>query len=108
MPGTDLIKHLNDENFSDNVAKGVTLVDFSAEWCAPCRMIVPILEQIAEDFNGKALIAKVDTDEAQKTASGFNITSVPTLILFKDGVEVNRTVGLKDEDSLKEFITAAL
>jgi thioredoxin 1 len=108
MPNTDLIKHLGDDNFSDSISDGVILVDFSAQWCAPCRMIVPILEQIAEELQGRALVAKVDIDEAEDTAKKFNITSVPTLILFKDGSEINRTVGLKDEESLREFVSEVL
>ena len=103
-----LIKELNDDNFTQIISSGVTLVDFSAEWCGPCRMLAPILETVAKAVQGKALVAKVDVDQAQKVSASFSITSVPTLILFKNGKEVSRTVGLKDEAALEHFITSAL
>ena len=101
------LKHLTDANFSEGISKGVTLVDFYADWCGPCRTLAPILEQVSKEVEGKASIAKVNIDTEQKTASQFQITSVPTMILFKDGKEVNRLVGMKDAAALKEFILSA-
>ena len=98
------ISHLSDETFQESVDKGLTLVDFHANWCGPCRMIAPILEQLADQVEGKAKIAKLDIDEAQSTTATLQITSVPTLILFKDGKEVKRVVGVKDLDYLKDLI----
>jgi thioredoxin 1 len=101
---SELIKHLTDETFEAEISKGVTLVDFNATWCGPCRMLSPILEEVAEFFKGKAHIAKVDIDSEQDTAAEYKVSSVPTLILFKDGEEVDRLIGLRDADSIKEFI----
>lgn len=99
-----LIKKLNSSDFKSTIAQGLTLVDFFAEWCAPCRMLVPILEEIAEHMHGKVRLYKIDIDQSQDIISEFHVTSVPTLVLFKNGKEVNRSVGLKDADALKEFI----
>lgn len=96
--------HLTEENFKSGVSNGLTLVDFYADWCGPCRMLTPVLEEVAKDVAGQAKIAKIDIDEAQKTASTFQVTSIPTLILFKDGREVGRLVGLRDRETIKEFI----
>jgi thioredoxin 1 len=98
------VEQLLDENFKEGVREGVSLVDFYATWCAPCRMIAPIIEELAKTTNGKARIAKVDIDQAQEVAQDLQITSVPTLILFKDGVEVKRIVGVKDLDYLTKLI----
>jgi thioredoxin 1 len=107
MSEKDAMKHLTDENFETEIKKGVTLVDFHANWCGPCRMLAPVLEQVAKDIKGKATIGKVDIDNEQKTATRFQITSVPTMILFKDGKEVNRLVGLRNAEAVKEFILSA-
>jgi len=104
---TGQIKKLTDDNFESEIASGITLVDFFAEWCGPCRMMTPILEQIASENYKGAAIAKLDIDSEQKTSSQFQVTSVPTLILFKDGKEINRLVGLRDADAIKEFIDSA-
>ena len=101
------MKHLTDTNFDTEIATGITLVDFHANWCGPCRMLAPVLEQVAQDIQGKATIGKVDIDSEQKTASRFQITSVPTMILFKDGKEVNRLVGLRNADAIKQFVMSA-
>ncbi len=101
---SDLIKKLEGKDFKETVAKGMTLVDCYAEWCAPCRMLTPVLEELAHDMSGKVHFCKLDIDKAREVASELQVTSVPTLVLFKDGREVNRTVGLKDAESLKEFI----
>ncbi len=99
---------LTDDNFQKEIEKGVVLVDFNAVWCAPCRMLSPIIEQVAEHFHDKVVIAKVDIDNEQKIAAQYQVTSVPTVVLFKNGKEVDRLVGLRDFDALKEFILKAL
>ncbi len=103
-----VIKHVTDSDFEATVEKGVSIVDFHAEWCGPCRMLAPVLEQVAEEMGSQVTFAKLDIDAAQKTASQYQVTSVPTLILFKDGKEANRLVGLRDASGIKEFIQTAL
>ncbi len=98
------MKNLKDADFSKEISKGVVLVDFYANWCGPCRMLAPILEQVEKEIQGKANIAKVDIDTEQNTASQFQITSVPTMILFKDGQEKKRIVGLKDAKNIIDMI----
>jgi thioredoxin 1 len=102
------LKYLNDENFEKTIESGVTLVDFYADWCGPCRMIAPIVEELAGELQGQATIAKLDIENAQKTTSSFGVTSIPTLILFKDGKEVKRIVGVRGKEDLKKLITAAI
>ena len=108
MTDKGLIKHFTDENFETEIEEGVTLVDFHANWCGPCRMLAPVLEQVAKEVKGKASVGKIDIDNAQKTAAHFQITSVPTMILFKDGKEVNRLVGLRNAEDVKGFILAVV
>ncbi len=102
------IKYLNDENFQAEINQGVTLVDFYADWCGPCRMIAPIVEELALEMSGIAKIAKLDIDSAQETTSNLGVTSIPTIILFKNGKEVKRVVGVKDKDTLKAMINAEI
>ena len=97
-----------DENFEENIKQGVTLIDFYADWCGPCRMLTPVLEEVAAEMQGKAVFAKLDIDQNQKVAGQYQVTSVPTLVLFKDGKEVNRLVGLRDAEAIKHFVTGAL
>jgi thioredoxin 1 len=108
MADKGLIKHLTDDNFKSAIANGVTLVDFHADWCGPCRMLSPVLEQLATEMDGKAFVAKVDIDAEQKTAAEFQISSVPTLILFKNGKEVNRLIGLRNAEAVKTFMLSAV
>ncbi|PIS02641.1 MAG: thioredoxin [Chlamydiae bacterium CG10_big_fil_rev_8_21_14_0_10_42_34] len=108
MADANLIKHFTDSEFSNQIKAGVTLVDFHADWCGPCRTLAPVLEQVAKDVSGKANVGKINIDEEQKTATQFQITSVPTMILFKDGKEVGRLVGLRTADDVKEFIQSAM
>ncbi len=102
------LKHLDDENFQTTVKEGVTLVDFYADWCGPCRMIGPIVEKLATKFKGTATIAKVNVDNAQDTTGQYGVTSIPTIIIFKNGQEVKRFVGVKDENTLENAIKASL
>ena len=101
---------LTDANFAAEVekAKGVCLVDVWAEWCAPCQMIKPIVEELAAEYQGKAKIGKLDSDGNRNTAAKFSISAIPSLILFKDGKEVKRFVGVTAKDALKAAIDAAL
>lgn len=104
MAGNDGFKLLTEENFKNGVGSGLTLVDFYADWCGPCRMLTPVLQEVAKDVAGHATIAKIDIDQAQNTATSYQVTSIPTLILFKDGREIGRLVGLRDRETIKEFI----
>ncbi|MBQ3634594.1 MAG: thioredoxin [Bacteroidales bacterium] len=89
-----MLQHLNDSDFSTEIAKpGVAMVDFWAAWCGPCRRLGPIVEQLANDFDGQARIYKVDVEEAQQTAADFGIQSIPCVLFFKDGQLVDRSVG---------------
>lgn len=101
------IKKISEDDFESTIKNGVTLVDFYADWCGPCRMMTPHLETAAKDLEGKAAIVKVDVDHAQRVSSTYQITSIPTLILFKDGEEVGRIVGVRDVKAIKEFIMTA-
>jgi len=97
------LAEVTDNNFSTEVlgASGTVLVDFWAPWCGPCRMQTPILERLARELNGNARIVKLNTDENPATARSFGINSIPTLILFRDGKEVERMVGVQPAESLK-------
>ena len=98
---------LTTEGFEQQIAKGVTLVDFWAPWCGPCRMQTPILEQLAPQVAGQAVIAKVNVDESPDVAAKYGIRSIPTLILFKDGQVVQQFVGVQQMAKLSAAIDAA-
>lgn len=102
------LKHFTDEDFDEKVSQGIVLIDFYADWCGPCRMLTPIVEALAQEMEGKAIIAKVDTDKAPLTAAKFEVTSIPTLILFKGGEPVKKVVGLRDLEGLRKMVTEAL
>ncbi len=101
------LKELTGESFDQGVASGVTLVDFWAPWCGPCRMQTPILEQLAPQVAGRATIAKLNVDEAPEVAARFNVRSIPTLILFKDGAVMQQFVGVQPAAKLMAAIDAA-
>ena len=93
-----------DGAFAKLVAKGVTLVDFWATWCGPCRQIAPIIDQIASENAGKLTVAKLDVDQNGDTAMKYGVMSIPTLILFKDGEPVERIVGARPKEALMSKI----
>ena len=93
-------KAVNEQSFAQETGSGVSLVDFWAEWCGPCRMMGPIIDQVAAEYEGKALVAKVDVDECQNIAVKLGVNSIPTLIVFKDGAEVKRFVGVTGKADL--------
>ena len=103
-------QHVSDSNFELEVlkAEGPVLVDFWAPWCGPCKMITPVLEKLAERFDDKLKICKVNTDESPETPGKLGITGIPTLIVFKDGVEQERIVGFRPEPELAATIEAHL
>ncbi len=98
------IKKIDDASFAKTISSGVVLVDFSAEWCGPCKMLNPVLEALAPEVQDKVAIVKIDVDESPKTTQQYQITSVPTLILFNQGEVRERIVGLKDATTLKKII----
>jgi thioredoxin 1 len=97
-----------DTNFKDETASGVTLVDFWAEWCGPCRMIAPAIEELATTYAGKAKVGKVNVDDAPNLATDFGVSSIPTLLVLKDGAEVKRFVGVTAKGELSAALDGAL
>lgn len=107
VENSELIEHLTAQNFAHKTKSGVVLVDFWADWCMPCKMMAPILNEVAEATNGTATIYKLNVDEQQQVAAQYGIRSIPTMILFKDGKEVERIVGVKPKDSVIASIKKA-
>ena len=101
---------VTDTNFEQEVLqhKGVALVDFWATWCGPCRMLGPVIAELSEEYAGKVKVCKLNTDEGPQTSSKYGITSIPTIIFFKDGKVVDQTVGLQSKAVLQEKLNALL
>ncbi len=97
---------LTASNFDTTVASGVTLIDFWAEWCGPCRMMTPVIDELASQYAGKATIAKVNVDNEQDLATKFNVSSIPTFLVVKDGEVKSRFVGVTSKAELARAIDA--
>ncbi|AMK33492.1 thioredoxin TrxA [Pseudomonas mosselii] len=107
---SDLIKHVTDASFEADVlkAEGAVLVDYWAEWCGPCKMIAPVLDDIAAEYQGKVTIAKLNIDENAETPAKHGVRGIPTLMLFKNGNVEATKVGALSKSQLKAFLDASL
>ncbi|MBI5865740.1 MAG: thioredoxin [Planctomycetes bacterium] len=103
-------RHFDDGNFESDVLQSSSpvLVDFWAEWCGPCQLLGPVVDELADEYAGKLLVGKVDIDKAVRTASKFGVLSIPTLVLFKGGQEVGRVVGLQSKRQLQTVLAEKL
>jgi thioredoxin 1 len=101
---SEKIKTFTDADFDQSVKNGVVLVDFWAEWCAPCRRLAPTVDQLADDYNGRVTVAKVNIDENPMTPVRFYIRGIPTILLFKNGELKETVVGLANKDDLVRVI----
>ena len=101
---------LTDSNFEEIVLKSdkPVLVDFWAEWCGPCRMVGPVIDELSEDFEGKAIIGKLDVDSNQISAAKYGVRSIPTVLLFKDGEMISKQVGVAPKQTYEDVINSAL
>jgi len=97
---------LTNDNFDSTVKEGVSLVDFWAPWCGPCRMLAPVIDELAADFDGKANICKVNTDEQQDLGAKYGVRSIPTILFIKDGEVVDTLVGANSKQALADKLNS--
>ncbi|MTK53036.1 MAG: thioredoxin [Paludibacter sp.] len=107
VANSEKVKVLTEKNFVQQTNKGIVLVDFWAVWCMPCKMMAPIINDVANNAPDGVTIGKLNVEEAQSIAQKYNVRSIPTTILFKDGKEINRFVGVKSKDFLLKEINKA-
>lgn len=102
--------HFTDQNFQDEVLKSEVpvLVDFYAEWCGPCKMLAPVIEQLAKDYEGKVKVGKLDVDNEGQTAGAYGVQSIPTILIFKGGQVVDKFVGFQNQETLETHLDALL
>jgi len=103
---SEKVIELTKSNFDSEVINStkLTLVDFWAEWCGPCRMVAPIIDELAEEYDGKITVGKVNVDKEEELAMNYKIMSIPTIMLFKDGKVIERVVGARSKSEFKELI----
>ncbi len=99
---------VTDTNFTEVTGGGLTMVDFWATWCGPCRLVAPIVEQLADDYQGQLTVGKLDVDSNPRTAATFNVRSIPTLLFFRDGKVVDQVVGAVPRPALENKIKQLL
>lgn len=97
--------HFTDDNFDKTVASGVSLIDLYADWCGPCKILGPTIEKLADQFAGKVTVGKLNIDENPEVAGKLGISSVPTVLIFKDGAEVQRFVGVRSESDFTRALS---
>lgn len=95
---------LSTKDFEEKIQEGVTLVDFHAPWCGPCQMMSPVIDELSSEYEGRANIYKVNVDNEPDLANRFQVMSIPTIIVFKDGKAVDQTLGAQGKDKLKDMI----
>lgn len=103
-----MVQAITDANFADETKDGLVLVDFWATWCGPCRMVAPVLEEIAEERGDALKIVKIDVDENPKTSEAFKVMSIPTLLIKKDNEVVDTIIGYRPKEELDEVINQYL
>ena len=100
------VAEFTDSNFEESIASGVTVVDFWAEWCGPCKMIAPIIEELSKEYDGQATFAKLNVDHNPEISMKYNIRSIPTILVFKDGEVIDKVVGAVPKAKLEERVKA--
>ncbi len=104
------VVEIDGQSFESQIvgSEGLALVDFWAPWCGPCRLMHPVLEELANEYDGKAVIARCNVDDAQALAGKFSITAIPTIVLFKDGQPIDKIIGVVPAEELKKRLDASL
>mgnify|MGYP005767315233 CR=1 FL=1 len=100
------VVNLNEKNFEEEVLKSdkTILIDFWASWCGPCKMMSPVVDEIAEEMNGTVKVCKINIDEEQNLAVKYNVMSIPTFVVIKAGKEIGRTIGVQDKEEIKKLL----
>ena len=101
------VLNVNSKNFNEEIKEGIVLVDFFANWCGPCKMLSPIVDQVSNEFSNVKFL-KLNVDESSDIAGNYNIMSIPALLLFKDGVLISKSVGFISAEELKDFIVQSM
>ena len=102
------VKELDDDTFNEGIAKGIALVEFYGTWCPPCKLLEPVLQELAERFAGQIQFAKINVDECSESAVEQSIADIPTLVFYQDGVEVRRLYGAQSVETLQEVLNILL